>query len=223
MSYGRRLARTRVIEALEARVRQFRSRDAVAPFRVPHEPLLLDALIEEALEFSSGHVDPDDLRTRTVVRLEWREGGTWDVWAIALPSGVTLFCDSDGEETRVLASIKRGSTEEADRFFLELVAESKGHELGIEMSGGAPDRVRTYITDRAFLTDVFVELYEGTRVERSIQGALTRARLHAEPAADGRDFRAEVERWLDLVLVTPTPSKARRKKLRRLRVEEPPA
>lgn len=220
MSYGRRLARTQVIEALERRVKQFRTREEVAPFRVPHEPLLLESVIDEALEYGGGHVDADDLRTRTIVRIEWRDGGTWDAWAFVLPSGVTLFCDSDGEETRILASLKRGSAEEADRFFLELLAESKGHELGIEMSGGAPDRVRTYITDRAFLTDVFVELFEGTRAERSIERALERNPTRDPAHTEGRDFRAEVERWLELVLVTPTPSKARRKKPRRLR-EEP--
>lgn len=218
MSYGRRLARTRVLETLEARIKQFRSREEVSPFRVPHEPLLLDAIVREALEGGGDRVDEGDLRTRTVIRFEWVDSGTWDAWAIVLPSGVTAFCDSDGEETRVLASLKRGSAEEADRFFLELLAESRGHELGIEMAGAAPDRVRTYITDRAFLTDVFVELCEGTRAERSIQRAVAR-RSSAAGGADPRDFRSEVERWLDLVLVTPTPSKARRRKPRRLRDE----
>lgn len=220
MSYGRRLARARALETLEARVKQFRSREEVSPFRVPHEPLLLDAIIQEALADGGDRIDAQDLRSRTVIRFEWRDSGTWDAWAIVLPSGVTIFCDSDGDETRMLASLKRGSAEEADRFFLELLAESKGQELGIEMAGVAPDRVRTSITDRAFLTDVFVELFEGTRAERAIERAVTR-RPAGAATVEGRDFHAEVQRWLDLVLVTPTPTRARRRKPRRLRDEAP--
>ena len=54
----------------------------------------------------------------------------------------------------VLASAKRSNPLEADRFFLELLAESRGHHFGIEMSGTAPDRVRSSIGDREFLVDV---------------------------------------------------------------------
>lgn len=182
-------------------------------FRVPHEPLLLDALIDEALADGGGFLDPDDLRSRTIIRLDWGDDGTWDAWAIALPSGVTLFCDSDGAETRVLASVRRGSQDEADRFFLELLAESRGEHFGIAMAGGAPDHVRTAIADREFLTDLFVELYEGTPAERAIH----RLVAGRPPHRGGRDFRSEVARWLDRVMIGPTPSKARRRRIKRLR------
>jgi hypothetical protein len=216
VSIGRRMARARVIDALETRAKQFRSREELAMFRAPHEPLLLDALIDEALGHD-GHLDVDDLRARTLVRFEWSDDGTWDAWAVALPSGLTLFCDSDGDETRVLASVKRGSQEEADRFFLELLAESRGQYFGIATAGGPPDRVRTAITDREFLTDFFVELFEGTLAERSIHRMLARAmKMHADQV-EGRDFKAEVAHWLDLVLVTPTPARTRRKKIKRIR------
>jgi hypothetical protein len=214
--FTRRLARARVIETLERRAKQFRSREDLAMFRVPHEPLLLDALIDEALAEHVGVLAPDDLRARTVIRFEWTDSGTWDVWAIALPSGVTLFCDADGEETRVLASVKRGSQDEADRFFLELLAESRGECFGIAMAGGAPDRVRTAITDREFLADLFVELFEGTAAERAIHRMVTRGAKIAG-GAGGRDFRAEVPLWLDDVLIAPAPSRARRKRIKRLR------
>jgi hypothetical protein len=46
MGFGERQARLRVLEALEARARQFRSRDGIWPFRVLHEPLDLAAIIE---------------------------------------------------------------------------------------------------------------------------------------------------------------------------------
>ena len=184
-------------------------------FRVPHEPLLLDALIDEALAGSGGFLEPGDLRTRTVIRFEWTDNGTWDAWAIALPSGVTLFCDFDGDETRVLASVRRGSQEEADRFFLELLAESRGEHFGIAMAGGAPDHVRTAIPDREFLTDIFVELFEGTAAERAIHRLVAERPPHG--GAGGRDFRSEVARWLDAVLIRPTPSKARRRRIKRLR------
>lgn len=185
-------------------------------FRVPHEPLLLDAVIEDALA-DGGYLDADDLRTRTLIRFEWDNDGTWDAWAIALPSGLTLFCDGDGEETRVLASVKRGSQDEADRFFLELLAESRGEYFGIAMAGGAPDHVRTGITDRAFLTDIFVELFEGTAAERSIRRLLARTKKVSVHEADGRDFRSDVARWLDLVLIAPTPSRTGQRKFKRLR------
>ena len=221
MSLSRRLARARVLEMLEQRVKQFRSREGLAMFRVPHEPLPLDSLIDAALADEGEWLDADELRARTIIRFDWNEDGTWDAWAIALPSGVTLFCDSDGDENRVLASVKRGSQAEADRYFLELLAESRGERFGIATAGGAPDHVRTAIADREFLADFFVELFEGTAAERTIHRAL--ARGVRAPAADaaGRDFHSEVLEWLGQVLITPVSSRPRRRKLKRLREEDP--
>jgi hypothetical protein len=213
------MARLRVLEALERRARQFRSRDELVMFRVPHEPLALDALIDDALEGDEGRLDADDLRARTLIRFAWNDDGTWDAWAVALPSGLTLYCDSDGTEARVLASVRRGSQEEADRFFLELLAESRGEYFGIAMAGGAPDQVRTAIGDREFLADFFVELFEGSAVERAIHRAVAGACRPASDAAAGRDFRQEVSRWLERVLIVPTPAKARSRRVRRLREE----
>ena len=188
--------RVRVLEALELRAKQFRTREEIWPFRVPHDPLALDAIIEEALA-GDGRFDADSLRARTVLRLAWREGGMWEAWVIALPSGLHLYCDGDGVETRVLASIKRGSAAEADRMFLELLAQSAGLHFGIEMSGDAPDRVRASVTDRAFLVDFFVELFEGTAAEPSVHDA---AAALPDPldSSDvlGSDFRSDVDRWL---------------------------
>jgi hypothetical protein len=73
------------------------------------------------------------------------------------------------------------------------------------------------MTDRAFLNDVFVDLFEGTDAERDIhQFVQTTARRPAEDEVNGRDFTIEVSRWLDQVLVTPTPSKRPGKRPRRL-------
>lgn len=212
------MARAKVVEALERLAKQFRSHEELAMFRVPREPVLLEAVIDETLAGHGAHLEPDDLRARTILRFEWTEGGTWDAWAIGLPSGITLFCDADGVETRVLASVKRGSQPEADRFFLELLAESRGEHFGIAMAGGAPDRVRTPIADRDFLADVFVDLYEGTPAERAIHRVVTPGR--AASAAGGRDFRSEVSHWLDRVLVAPPPPGARRRRIKRLRDED---
>ena len=93
---------------------------------------------------------------------------------------------------RVLASAKRGSPGEADGFFLERLAQSRGHEFGIEMAGPPPDRVRSSIGDRDFLADVFVELFEGSDAEQALRGE----------ARDG-DFRQVVIAWLDDVLTAP--------------------
>ena len=188
-----RQQRVRVLEALELRMKQFRSREGIWPFRVPHEPLDLEEIIDRALEGESG-VDIDTLRSRTVLELSW-DAHRWELWVLALPSGILLYCDTDGSETRVLASARRGNPGEADGFFLERLAASKGHDFGIEMSGPPPNRVRSSIGDREFLADVFVELFEGTDAER----ALGESR-HA-------DFRVVIVQWLEDVLTAPPPGR----------------
>lgn len=196
--------RVRVLEALELRTKQFRTREEIWPFRVPHDPPALETIVDEALADDGGRFDAESLRSRTVLRLTWNGAGTWEAWVIALPSGLHLYCDAGGDETRVLASVKRGSAAEADRMFLELLAQSAGLHFGIEMDGDPPDRVRTSITDRAFLIDFFVELFEGTAAESSIRDA--RAALpDTLDSSDvlGSDFRSDVDRWLSTALRTP--------------------
>jgi hypothetical protein len=189
-----RQQRLRVLEALELRVKQFRSREGIWPFRVPHEPLDLDDVVERALE-GEGHVEAEALRSRTVLTLSWDEHD-WALWVLTLPSGILLYCDTDGEETRILASVRRGNPGEADGFFLERLAQSRGHDFGIEMSGPPPRRVRSSIGDREFLADVFVELFEGVEAEAALRDGLTAA------GGDG-DFRAVVVAWLGDVLTAP--------------------
>lgn len=210
--YQKRLRRARVLESLDRRARQFRSREDTYPFRVPHEPLPLHELIAEALAGDGGRIDEDELKSRHVISLHWDDGVEWAAWVITLPSGIHLYCDSDAHETRVLATLKRGSALEADHFFLELLAETGGHAFGMEMTGGVPDRIRTPITDRDFLTDVFVEMYEGTPGQAAIHAA-------EHPAAGGIDFRSDVALWLDRVLVSP-PQVGPRRRVRRLRDED---
>jgi hypothetical protein len=185
-----RQQRVRVLEALELRVKQLRSREGLWPFRIPHDPLDLDAIIERTLD-GDGRVTSEALRSRTVLELAW-DAHRWELWVLTLPSGILLYCDSDGSETRILASARRGNPGEADGFFLERLAASKGHDFGIEMSGPPPDRVRSSIGDREFLAEVFVELFEGTDAEHA---------LGREPG-DG-DFQAVIVRWLNDVLTAP--------------------
>jgi hypothetical protein len=199
VSFGDRQARVRLMDALELRAKQFRSRQDIWPFRVPHAPLELDVIIDRALD-GEGSVDREALRSRTVLELFW-DSHRWELWVLTLPSGIFLYCDSDGDETRILASAKRGSPGEADGFFLERLAESRGESFGIEMAGPAPDRVRSSIGDRAFLVDVFVDLFEGTDAEREIAG---------ERSAD---FRTTVERWLERVLTAPPAARRQRRVL----------
>ena len=191
MNFEIRQARLRALEALELRAKQFRSRDGLWPFRVPHEPLDLDEILERTAE---GDAPPaaDALRSRTVLEFLW-DRHRWELWVIALPSGILLYCDSDGQESRILASVKRGNPGEADGFFLERLAESRGREFGIEMAGPAPDRVRSSIGDRDFLADVFVEMFEGTEAAAGI--------------GTGGDFREHVVRWLGEVLTAPPPGR----------------
>jgi hypothetical protein len=189
-----RQRRVLVLEALERRAKQFRSHEGTWPFRLPHEPLDLEAIVGEALagEGGGGGVATRVLRTRSVLRMTWESGAEWELWAIALPSGVHLYCDADSHETRLLASAKRGNPSDADGFFLERLAESHGHLFGIEMAGPPPDAVRAAIGDRAFLADVFVELFEGTSAEAAVRAG-TRA----------ADFREVVVDWLERVLTAP--------------------
>jgi hypothetical protein len=210
--YARRLARAKVLEALEVRAKQFRSREDTYPFRVPHDPLPLRRVIDEALADEEGRIGEDDLRSRYLISLHWQDGATWSAWAITLPSGIHLYCDADEHETRVLASLKRGSALEADHFFLELLAESRGHAFGIETAGAVPDRIRCTLTDRDFLADVFVEMFEGTPAQ-----AIVSAAEHRPDA--GADFRADIALWLDRVLITP-PQSGPRRRVRRLRDED---
>jgi hypothetical protein len=210
--YQKRLLRGRVLDALERRAKQFRARADTHPFRVPHEPLPLRALIEEALADDGGRIDQDELKSRAVMSLDWHDGTTWTAWVITLASGIHMYCDSDAHETRVLATLKRGSALEADYFFLELLAESSGHAFGIEMGGAPPDRVRTTITDRDFLADVFVEMFEGTPAQAEIEAS-------EHQPGQGSDFHADVVRWLGRALIAP-PQVGPRRRVRRLRDED---
>lgn len=205
MSYARRQARVLVLEAIERRVKQFASSEHIWPFRIPHDPLSLDDIIRDALREQDGFLDVEAIKSRNVLRMEWRDSGyAWEAWAITVDSGIHVYCDSDEHETRVLASLKRGNPREADGFFLDLLAESRGAAFGIEMAARAPGAVRTPIDDREFLTDVFVELFEGI-VDVGHHGA------GAPEVAD--DFRQDVASWLEHVLVAPPPGRRRMRRL----------
>ncbi len=195
-TFAQRQLRTRVLEALDRRTRQFRSREELWPLRVPAEPVPLDEVIQKTLGDDARLFDEGTLRARTLLRLSWDDGGSWDAWVVALPSKAKLYCDSDHEETRILASGGRNEGDESDRAFLHLLAESGGQHFGIEMWGGAPSRVRSSITDRSFLVDCFVNLFEVTGAEDSVRDAIA-----AGPRDPGRDFQHDVEAWLGQSLI----------------------
>ena len=204
MHFQRQL-RLRVLEALEDAAKQFRTREELFPIRIPREPIRLDDLVERALGDDHRSFDPASIRARTLLRLEWDDGSLWEAWVIMLPSQLRLFCDSGAEETRVLASGGRNAGDETDRQFLMLLSESAGETFGIEMAGGAPTRVRSPIADRAFLVDVFVNLFEVRAMESEIRRDLDERGMEPatdalqETTRDGTDFRVDVERWLELV------------------------
>jgi hypothetical protein len=187
-----RQARVAVFEALERRVRQFRGREELWPLRIPSEPIVLDEVVEEALGDAARRFASDSLRSRTLLELTWEDGVSWTAWMTVLPSKTKLYCDADAHETRILASGGRNDGDESDRVFLRLLAQSGGGHFGIEMSGGAPMRVRSSIDDPAFLTEIFLELFEVTAAEDSVRLA-----LGGPPSAD---FQHDVERWLRFAL-----------------------
>ena len=191
----------RVLDALEERVKQFVIREDVWPLRVPHEPLPLGDLIDHALGDEARTFDVSSLRSRTLLLLEWDDGSAWEAWVIVLPSKFKLFCDSSDDESRILASGGRNEGDESDRIFLERLAESAGEHFGIEMSGGAPVRVRTSIADRDFVVDLFLGLFEVAGMEAEVRRALPdRGAVHAAAGPGGHDFREDVEAWLDRVM-----------------------
>jgi hypothetical protein len=194
-SFSQRQLTARVLEALERRVKQFRRREELWPIRIPTEPIAFADVIDEALGDDGRRFDPGTLRSRTLLELEWGDDATWEVWVIALPSKTKLYCDSDREETRLLASGGRNEGDESDRVFLQLLAETAGEAFGIESSGGAPTRVRSSIADRVFLVEFFVNLFEVTGTEASVRAAIP------APSRDTRhDFRQDVEDWLNVTL-----------------------
>ena len=189
-----------MLEALERRAKQFRTREDLYPCRIPREPVPFAAVLEEALPDDHHRFDPLTLRARTLLHMAWDEGSTWEVWIVVLPSGLKLFCASGDEDPHVLASGGRHPGTETDRQFLTLLAESGGQHFGIEMSGGAPSRIRSSLTDRAFLVDVFVELFEVTGGEESVRRCLAGSDTGAQSdlqTTEGSDFRLDVERWLE--------------------------
>ena len=181
----------RVLEALEVRVKQFLRREELWPLRVPREPLLLEDIVLQTLAEEARAFDIGALKTRTLLSLEWEDGSRWETWVTALPTGLKIYCDTGGGETRVLASGGRNEGDASDRAFLELLAESAGGHFGIEMSGGAPCSVRSPL-DREFLIDRFVDLFEVAGSEESLREQLPQR----TPAGNDRDFRADVAAWL---------------------------
>ena len=195
--FAARQLRLRVLEALDLRVKQFLRRDELWPLRVPREPLLFDAILRQALADEARSFDPASLRARTLLSLEWADGSWWRAWVGVLPSGLKIYCDSGELESRVLASGGRNEGDDSDRAFLELFAESAGRHFGIEMSGGAPRSVRSPFP-RELLVEVFVNLFEVTGTEDTVRDQLEPQDAAAPPP--GRDFRMDVERWLDEAL-----------------------
>ena len=198
-TFASRQLRLRVLEALEARVKQFLRREELWPLRVPREPLLLDGVLRQALADDARRFDVATLKSRPLLSLEWKDGSRWEAWVGVLPSGLKIYCDTGEDETRVLASGGRNEGDESDRAFLELFAESAGGHFGIEMAGGAPRSVRSPM-DREFLVDRFVDLFEVTGSEDSLRAQLPEQPDTAGTPGGGRDFRSDVEVWLAAAL-----------------------
>ena len=192
MSYTHRQNRVRALQALDRRVKAFRTRDEVWPLYVPSEPVSMDGVVRQALDGMA--FEPLELRSRSLIWLAWPDGETWELWVIALPSGLKLYCDTGSDETRLLATGRRDSEIETDRLFLELLSESGGAHFGIEMAGPPPSRVRSSLNDRELLIDFFVSLFEVEHLEEEIRGLVA--------ASD--DFRNDVATWLEGALKRPS-------------------
>ena len=183
--YAARQNRVRVLQALEDAVKQFGGRRELWPLRVPRQPVSLDELVARAIDGAA--FDPLTLRARTLLWLEWPDGAAWELWVIALPSGLKLYCDTGDSETRLLATGRRDSEIETDRHLMELLSESAGEHFGIEMNGGPPARVRSNLDDKLLVVDFFVNLFEVLGMEDEVRATIDERR---------GDFRLDVEDWL---------------------------
>lgn len=187
MGFEDRDRRVRALQALDRAIRQFRTREEIWPLRVPAEPLLLADVMRQALDTRDARVfDPHSLKSRSLLHLTWDDGSTWELWIIALASGIKLYCDTGALESRILASGRRDSEIDTDRLFLELLSETAGETFGIEMAGGPPSRVRSTL-DRPQLLDFFVHLFEVAGMEEDIRAAV---------GGRAADFQADVDKWL---------------------------
>jgi hypothetical protein len=179
--------RGRVLQALERAIRQFRTREELWPLRVPAAPLLLQDVVRQALDPRDARLfDPLALKSRSLLHLTWDDGSTWELWIIALKSGIKLYGDTSHDESRILASGRRDSEINTDRLFLELLSETAGEVFGIEMAGGPPTRVRSTL-ERPQLLDFFVHLFEVAGMEEDIRAAV---------GGRAADFQTDVETWL---------------------------
>lgn len=177
----------RVLQGLERTVRQFRTREELWPLRVPAEPLLLQDIVGQVLDPRDAQLfDPHVLKSRSLLHLTWEDGSTWELWIIALASGLKLYCDTSHDESRILATGRRDSEIDTDRLFLELLSETAGDVFGIEMAGGPPARVRSTL-ERPQLLDFFVHLFEVAGMEEDIRAAV---------GGRAADFQTDVETWL---------------------------
>jgi hypothetical protein len=156
---------------------------------------VLDVLIRRALEHEAARFEISTLRSRTLLHFRWDDGAWWELWLLPLRSGMELFCDSTPEESRVLASGRRDSEIDTERLFLELLAESAGDVFGIEISGGAPSRVRSSIDDKPQLVEFFLHLFEVAHMEDDVRTEKADSSLPRRS-----DFREDVERWLEKVM-----------------------
>ena len=197
--FAARQLRLRVLDALESRIKQFQKREELWPLRVPREAVLLDAVIRQALGDDARGFDPQTLRARTLLSLEWEDGSWWKAWVGVLPSGLKIYCDSGEHESRLLASGGRNEGDESDRAFLQLLGESAGRHFGIEMAGGAPRSIRSPFP-REFLLELFVNLFEVTAMEDSVRAQLDRTGERGGMTEGRADFSAEVAEWLDAAL-----------------------
>ena len=124
-----RLTASRCSKRSSYSAEQFKTDEDLYPLRVPRTPLALADVVHRALAEDGGHFDPLLLRSRTLLRLEWDDRGSWETWVTVLPSGLKLFCDAGEEEPHVLASGGRHANDETDRRFLQLLAESAGRTV----------------------------------------------------------------------------------------------
>ena len=199
--FAARQLRVRVLEALEGRVKQFLRREELWPLRVPREPLLVrrrppagDRRRGAPVRCRVAEVAHRCCRSNGQTAAAGRRGSA------CLPSGLKIYCDT-GERREPACWRRAGATKgtRATGRFSSCSPSRRAVTSASRWPAARRDRCDHRWTASSW-SIASSNLFEVTGSEDSL-----RAQLPEPPDADaappgGRDFRADVERWLDAAL-----------------------
>ncbi len=168
MHYERQL-RLRVLEALELSAKQFRTREELFPIRIPREP----SGSTNSSSAPSATTAQRSIRPRCARAPCFASSGTMGARGTRGSSCCHLSCGSSATTWRGMknarARLRRAKRRRRNRPAVPHPPLGiGGRDLRHRDGGRRSDRVRSSIADRAFLVDVFVNLFEVRAMEAAI-------------------------------------------------------